>query len=773
MASARLEILKDLGNLKDKVRTSIDRLTAFDLGGIAIGWVFIALRILRSGVGFDDVTYSTPAQQITLDAWRSGRMALWSDTTFGGSPHLGNAFSAALYPLNWIAAPFPDLLGTDVELVVHMLIFGLGFYCFGRLLKLARPAPVAMAIAAMWSGSMLIRSTLVIHLPPLAWMPWAAICVHAVITSNRPRRATAVLAVVIWLIVTGGHPQSILMTATVLFAWMVGLMVERREWRRVGHIAGAGALALIAAAPFLLAARATIDAAADSVRDEAALRPPLYVMPLRDFPRLLLGEPMSGFNVLLGQGERITYAGAAVVALSIIGGITVIRTRRWSLVALILVGAFTASLSLGLRSPTLRFARAFLPGFDQPRVSARWNWVLVMALIVLAGVGIDRLRQRRATIEGIAVGVVAVGYAAATAVGFQDGGLRNNLLWATIAALVIAIAVVAHRGARIAAASALAVLAVFELAIPINWYIEWRGDVVTSTDELVGPAELWLAEQPGLTIALTNEGFDPYYLVQAMRPNANSIVDVRSIDGYDGGAAISRRWHAGLLQIIPTISDLTFRAQLKYPIDQAAMARLGVHYLLWDPTRGPAEELLPGWEWQPVDGPFEVYENTLWKGDAVVWYATEQVATPEDAGNRLRADTGTLDDVGFVEAASAGLTCSDACESDGFITTSDYSGQRAVDIVAAKDGVVAIHERYDEGWAVYVDGHEQTLIAVDGIWSGVKVTPGAHHIELRYEPGWLWPSVVLMVLGWLGIAAVAFWPDRKAALAELDPIVDA
>lgn len=750
----------------ERVKRFIDRPTAFDLGALAIAWSFVAVRILRSIVGFDDVTYSTPAQQITLDAWRSGRMALWSNTTFGGSPHLGNAFSAALYPLNWLAAPFPDLLGTDVELAVHMLIFGLGFYCFGRLLQLARPAPVAMAIAAMWSGSMLIRSTLVVHLPPLAWMPWAAICVHAVITSNRPRRATAVLAVLIWLIITGGHPQSILMTATLLFAWMVGLMIERREWRRVGHVAGACMLALIAAAPLLLAARATIDAAADSVRDEAALRPPLYVMPLRDFPRLLLGEPMSGFNFLIGQGERITYAGAAVVALSIIGAITVIRTRRWSLVALLLVAAFTASLSLGLRSPTLRFARAFLPGFDQPRVSARWNWVLVMVLIVLAGVAIDRLRQRRAPVEGLAVVGVALGFAAVTQLGFQDGGFRNNMLWGSIATLVVVIAVVAHRFARIAAASALAVLAVFELAIPINWYTEWQGEVVSSTDELVGPAELWLAEQPGLTLAITNDGFDPYYLVQGMRPNANSIADVRSIDGYDGGAAISRRWHSGLLQIIPTISDLTFRAQLRYPVDQAAMARLGVHYVLWDPTRGPIEEALPGWQVQPVDGPFEIYENTIWDGDAVVWYATERVATPEDAGNRLRADHGSLDEIGLVENAAAVLTCSGDCDADGFITTSDYSGHREVDIVAAKSAVVSIHERYDEGWAVYVDGHEQTLIAVDGIWSGVEVTAGQHHIELRYEPGWLWPSILTMALGWLAIGAVFLWPDRKVPIAE-------
>lgn len=762
---ARIPIAK----VQDKIKASIDRLTAIELGAVTLAWAFFAMRILRSGVGFDDVAYSTPAQQITLDAWQDGRLALWSTTTFGGTPHLGNAQLGGLYPLQWLAAPFSDLLGTDIELVFHVLIFGVGFFCLGRRLKLARPAPLAMAIAAMWSGSMIIRSTLIVHLPPLVWMPWAAICVHWVITSERPRRATALLAVVIWLTITAGHPQSILMTATFLLAWAIGLLVESREWRRAAHLAAASALAAIAAAPLLFATRASIDASASSVRDEAALLPPLHVMPLRDFPRLLLGEPMSGLINMLGQGERITYAGAAVIALGIVGAITAFRTRRWSLVALVAVGAFTASLSFGLRSPTLRFARAFLPGFDQPRVSTRWNWVLVMVLIILAGVGIDRLRQRRAVAEGLTVVGVALCFALSTSGAVNHGGWKNNLFWCAIAAMVVIIAMVAHRTIRLAAATTLAILAVFELAIPINWLIEWRGDIVTSTDELTGPGELWLAEQPGLTLTLTNEIFEPHWVVESMRPNANSIVGVRSIDGYDGGTAISRRWHAGLLQIIPTINDLIFRAQLPHPVDEAAMARLGVHYLMWDPDRGPAAELLPGWKLVPVEaGHFEIYENTLWKGDAVVWYETTRVASPEAAGNTLREDEGELDEVGIVEAAAAMLTCTSKCTADGFVTSSDYPGQRSVDIVASRDAVVAIHEQFDDGWKVFVDGDEQALVAVDGIWVGVEVTAGEHHIELRYEPGWLWPSILLMMLGWLAIASLLLWPERSLPPAEAD-----
>ncbi len=741
---------------------SVNRYAVLDGAVIATAWLYMSMRVVLSGIGFDDVTYSTPSQQVTLDAWRHGRMALWSDTIFGGTPQLGNLFSAGLYPLHWLAAPFPDLLGTDMEMVAHLLIFGLGFYALGRLLGFSRPAPAAMAVAAMWSGATLFRVTLLVHFPPLVWVPWAAILIHLIIRSARPRKAAAALAVVVWCIITSGHPQSILMAATLLGAWTVGLMIEHREWRRAGWLAPAGGLALLMAAPVLLAARESIAAAAAAERDPAALMQPIFVMPLRQFPRMLLGQPLSGLNNLLGGGERITFAGAAVVALAIVGCVTVIRTRRWSLVTLMVVAAFAASLSLGLRSPTMRFARAFLPGFDQPRVSARWNWILVMVLIVLAGVGIDRLRGRRATVEGAAVVGVALGLAVAMWIGFARGGTSNELLWLAIAALVTVIAFVVHARVRIAAAGLLAMLAVFELAVPINWLTNWHDPVITSTSELVGPGVQWLAQRPGLTLAMTNEEYEPTYLVQGMRPNANSILGVRSIDGYDGGTAISRRWHAALLQIIPTINDLPFRGQAPFVLEQEPFARLGVHYVMFDPTRGAGAEAFPGWTKEVVDGRFEIYANPLWKGDATVWYSTQLVDNPEDAGNSLRADnSGRLTDVGLVEDASVVLACSADCAPDGFTTRSDYSGHREVDVVAAHTAVVAINEQFDTGWTVSVDGNGRDVIPVDGMWTGVQVTAGPHHIVLRYDPPWLTLSLVVMALGWLGTVGLYFWPDRR------------
>ena len=48
-------------------------------------------------------------------------------------------------------------------------------------------------------------------------------------------------------------------------------------------------------------------------------------------------------------------------------------------------------------------------------------------------------------------------------------------------------------------------------------------------------ARPWLDGRPGYTISLTDDLQPPDYSVPGLRPNANVLVGVRSVDGYDGG----------------------------------------------------------------------------------------------------------------------------------------------------------------------------------------------------------------------------------------------
>ena len=130
----------------------------------------------------------------TLDALLSGHLPLWNPYVFGGSPHLGNLQTAALYPFHLIAAPFPDLLGQDVEVVLHVLLLGVGWWWLGRRLGLCRSAAVSMGVASMWVGATVARSGALAHLPPLAWAPVLMGCIHLVLTRDRPWRAVAARA---------------------------------------------------------------------------------------------------------------------------------------------------------------------------------------------------------------------------------------------------------------------------------------------------------------------------------------------------------------------------------------------------------------------------------------------------------------------------------------------------------------------------------------------------------------------------------------------------
>lgn len=726
------------------------------LADLVIGFMALvgaAVRVLGAPPNVDDVTYATPAQQITLAAWSRGELALWSSDAFGGTAHLGNMQTAAWYPLHLVAAPFPDLLGSRVYLTVHLVVFAAGLYALGRVMGLRRPAPIALALIGLWMGTTVARGVLTVHLPPLAWTPAALAAVWWLATTARPVRAAATLGVLLWCVVVSGHPQSVLMAVSLITVWSVGVAAEHRAWRRTPYAVGAAGAAAAMAAPLLLAVADATRGAAHTTRDLSALLPAEYNIPPRVLPLWLLGRPFESVAAIFTQGsERVYYVGATTAALAIIGLGVALRTRRWSLVAVAAFGALAATWSVGPRSPTLRVARALIPGFDQPRVSSRWVWVVAMAMLLLAAAGIDRLRRGRSPRGAAAIAAVGCAAMVGTLTVFPREHVAA-LPWLAAGVAVAAGAWAATTRGRWVAASAIALVLVVELAVPLAGHSSnpWRN--TSSTDAFDGPAQDVLAGQPGLTVAITNDNFVPPYLVEGMRPNANTLRHIRSIDGYDAGVGISRRWHAALRQVIATISDMPFRGQIPGVVDAETFARLGVRFVLYDPDRGPGEATFPGWQ-LVFSGRFEVWENPLWLGDTVAWYNTLAVDTPEDAGDLLRADDGPLDHTGLVEDAAVSLRCAD-CPPDHFISTTDGDGHRRVTVDVPRDALVAIHEKYDLGWQVTVDGVAVEPTPVDGVWLGVPVPAGRHEVEVRYAPGWVAAAVTVAVGA--GVATVAVW----------------
>jgi hypothetical protein len=72
-----------------------------------------------------------------------------------------------------------------------------------------------------------------------------------------------------------------------------------------------------------------------------------------------------------------------------------------------------------------------------------------------------------------------------------------------------------------------------------------------------------------------------------------------------------------------------------------------------------------------------------------------------------------------------------------------------------RGGVAVIRNVYDPNWHATIDGREVPLLRVDYLLQGVRVPPGRHIVELRYDDPWIRPSLWASVLALIAVALAA------------------
>lgn len=91
----------------------------------------------------------------------------------------------------------------------------------------------------------------------------------------------------------------------------------------------------------------------------------------------------------------------------------------------------------------------------------------------------------------------------------------------------------------------------------------------------------------------------------------------------------------------------------------------------------------------------------------------------------------------------------------------------AGDIVNDTAGILALSMPYREGWRCLVDGREAELLLVNGVFAGVELSPGSHHIQMDYVPPFLRLGACVTGAALLGLAvygaADAFRRKRRRA----------
>jgi hypothetical protein len=250
-------------------------------------------------------------------------------------------------------------------------------------------------------------------------------------------------------------------------------------------------------------------------------------------------------------------------------------------------------------------------------------------------------------------------------------------------------------------------------------------------------------------------------MVRGLRPNANSLFDIRSIDGYDGGPQVRKTWVQAVNALTSGKVDvaLTLRAQAAVPLDPGLYARFGVRYALVDTGSLPAADLVPGWG-SPVarSGAIQVYENPSYDGDAFVYHETRRVARAP--GKALRSmDAAALRSIAIVGPDGPRLRCTTSCDRDTAAVRRITPEHIVVHAGAEAPSLLALTEQADDGWHVEIDGHAADPVTVDGFMLGVRLPPGRHTITFRYTAPGLHAGLV--VSGLAGILVVVLLIDRR------------
>jgi Bacterial membrane protein YfhO len=749
-----------------------------------------------------------PAQMQVFALYARERLPdipLWNPHIVAGRPFLANAQSAVFSPYSLPAyvLPFWTALGWIAVMKVWVAAFGM--FLLGRALRMRFGGALLAGVVYAFSLWMVTWVTYP-HMAVWSLIPWMLLAADRLV--RRPDLLSgAGLAVAVALQFLCGHPESSFhaLVVTVLFFALRLVQSRRAEPARSGPLlppllAFGGALvagALLSALtllPFaeLLAGSADLEQRSGASVDEYQVR---REFALGIFLYDYWGRP-TGTSLELFLLARALYVGALPLMLA--AAAIVLRPtaeRLW----VALFGAISLAVVLGI-PPFLQIVTR-LPIFSSGH-NNRLVVFYVLALALLAGWGLDdltaragRLRRRRAVL-GIGAGLLLVpvawaalkadigellpGPALDVAWGFATPPgpvlldpsapdvirLASLILWMTTAGAALALLALRLRGRLavgtfVALAVALVAVDLFRAGMGYNPAIDDRFATQPAT-----PAVDYLrAQRPARFVTATAE------VSQNVIPFRHDLYEAR---GYDLPVVrrFDRLWRREVEPEYPSqVSPFPLAIPLTLlevrPRALRTLRLLGVTDLMQPPRAEPLR----------FDGLKLAYEGR----DARVYRVHGALPRAFVAGAQHVVDDGeaALDaftrpgfegrSVAVTEERLPGVPVTDAAglgaRPAGSARIVSYEPERVVVRARAdRQGVLVLGDTYFPGWNATVDGRSAPVTQVDYLFRGVRVGPGTHTVEFRYEPlswriGW-----IISLVSAVGLAvAVAVGRSRARA----------
>jgi len=576
--------------------------------------------------GLDVFTYFYPYKAYAAEAIRSGSLPLWNPYLFMGAPFLANIQSAALYPVNlplyWLSVPKM----VSCSAVLHLFLGGAFAYLFARrALGLSPWGSLAAGLTLALGGFLGAQAEHPNQLNVLVWLPLMLFLFHR---SYGSRRAVypVLTALVIGLQFLAGHTQSsyINLVALACYSLFLPLSVPSgrdREKPSMPQTARSIArslalLALVVALGLCLAAcqlLPTYELSTLSIRSEG--------LPYRQAVSFSV-SPAALHRSLLPNlsddvfSEYVAYVGILPLLLAAVG---ILRGRSSpQRVFFAFLAVLGLVLALGVYNPLYYVLYRLVPGFSLFRVPARWLYLYVVGMSLLAGLGFEELVSLSRPLTRPARWCALLGLALAVAVVclivLEPPSATVILYWVAALTFGVALLYFGLRRQRGALFLALVVsLLITELFLASRFQAYDRATspqafssmrtsvahLLTDTsvyrflsysDGKFDPGDLQEIQQL-LGTQLSEEAVYDYLVTakqkEILAPNVPLLYGIQSVDGYDGGVlplAAYVEWQRLLLPEDEVSIDGRLQGRISEMPEAWLLNLCNVKYVLTDKT---------------------------------------------------------------------------------------------------------------------------------------------------------------------------------------------
>jgi Bacterial membrane protein YfhO len=725
---------------------------------------------------------------------------LWNPHIVAGRPFLANAQSAVFSPFSLPAyvLPFWTALGWIAVMKVWVAAFGM--FLLGRALGMRFGGALLAGVVYAFSLWMVTWVTYP-HMSVWSVIPWMLLATDRLV--RRPDLLSgAGLAAAVAVQFLCGHPESSFHALVVTALFFALRLAQSRRARGVpllppllaflGAAVGGALLAALTLVPFteLLLGSADLEQRSGASVDEYQVR---REFALGIFLYDYWGRP-TGTSLELFLLARALYAGALPLMLA--AAAIVLRPtaqRLW----VALFGAVSLAVVLGI-PPFLQIVTR-LPIFSSGH-NNRLVVFYVLALALLAGWGLDDLTaragplRRRRVVLAIGAGLLLVplawaalkgdigellpGRALEVAWGFATPPgpvlldpsapdvirLASLILWVTTAAAALVLLALRLQrrlavGAFICLAVVLVAVDLFRAGMGYNPAIDTRFATQPATPAI----EYLRAQRPARFVTATAE------VSQNVIPFRHDLYEAR---GYDLPVVerFDRIWRREVEPEYPSqVSPFPLAIPLTLlevrPRALRTLRLLGVTDLMQ--PRGEEPLRLDGLELAYEGRDARVYRVQGALPRAFVAGAQHVVGDGEAALDAFTRPGFDGRSVAVTEERLPGVPATDAAGREagpaGTARIESYEAERVVLRASAdRQGILVLGDTWFPGWKATVDGRSAPVERVDYVFRGVRVGPGTHTVEFRYEPlswriGWVVSLVSLVALA----AAVAVGLRRR------------